>query len=142
MRYIRSYEEERKKFSLDCHFYKKDYKKDDISIAFKKRSDLITAGYTYFNPATNKFETVEFCDYSHPATSLSVRARNVSRYVSNETPNDLSMERRQDVLVVRLHDGLLVCHDDVSRERNEDVPLVRLHDISNKPQMKHPKMSQ
>ena len=37
MRYIRSYEEERKKFSLDCHFYKKDYKKDDISIAFKKR---------------------------------------------------------------------------------------------------------
>ena len=29
------------------------------------------------------------------------------RYVSNETPNDLSMERRQDFSVVRLYDVLL-----------------------------------
>ena len=60
------------------------------------------------------------------------------RYLSNETPNDISLERRQDILVVRLHDVLLVCHDDVSRERNDNVPSVRLHDFSNKCQMKHP----
>ena len=40
------------------------------------------------------------------------------RYVSNETPNNVSVERRQDVSV------------------------VRLHDISNKSQMKHPMTSQ
>ena len=41
------------------------------------------------------------------------------RYVSNETPNNVSMERRQDVSGVRLHDVLLVCHDDISRGYNE-----------------------
>ena len=58
-------------------------------------------------------------------------------YVSNETPNAVSVERRQDVLVVRLHDILLERCDNVSRGRNNDVPSVRLLDVSNKPQMKH-----
>ena len=52
------------------------------------------------------------------------------RYVSNETPNNVS--------VVRLHAVLLECGDDVSRGRYDDFPSVRLHNVSNKSQMKHP----
>ena len=64
------------------------------------------------------------------------------RYISNETPNNVSVERRQDASVVRLHNILLVCCGDVSWGRNDDVPSVRLHDVSNKSQMKHPMTSQ
>ena len=60
------------------------------------------------------------------------------RYVSNETPNDLSIERRQDVSLVRLHDVLLERYEDVSRGCNNDVLSVRLPDILSKFQMKHP----
>ena len=42
-------------------------------------------------------------------------------YVSNETPTDVSVERRQHVLVVRLHDILLERRGDVSRGRNNDT---------------------
>ena len=42
------------------------------------------------------------------------------------------MERRQDVLVVRLHGVLLERHNDVSRGRKNDAPSLRLHDVSNK----------
>ena len=59
-------------------------------------------------------------------------------YVSNETPNEVSMERCQDVSVVRLHDILLESRDGISRGRNNDVSSVRLHDVSRKSQMKHP----
>ena len=58
---IRSHKEERKKLNLDCHFYKKDL--FDITISFKKRSDVLTTGYTYFDATTNKNETIEFYDY-------------------------------------------------------------------------------
>ena len=37
------------------------------------------------------------------------------RYVSNETPNDVSVKRRQDVSGVRLHDVLLECCDNLSK---------------------------
>ena len=53
------------------------------------------------------------------------------RYVSNETPNDVSVKRRQDVPVVRLQDVIKERCDNVSRVRNNQVPLVRLHDVSN-----------
>ena len=43
------------------------------------------------------------------------------RYVFNETPNDVSMERRKDVSVECLHKVLLEHRDDVSRGRNNDV---------------------
>ena len=46
--------------------------------------------------------------------------------------NDVSMERRQDVSVVRLYDVLLECHNDVSKGRNNDAPSLRLRDILNK----------
>ena len=53
----RSYEKERKKFKLDCHFYKKNYL---IQLSFLK---VLTAGYTYFDTTTNKTETIKFSDY-------------------------------------------------------------------------------
>ena len=61
-------------------------------------------------------------------TSLCTSQRHRS-YVSNETPNDPSMERRQNVSVVRLHDILLERCDDVSRGHNIDFPSVRLLDV-------------
>ena len=77
------------------------------------------------------------------------RSIDVSLYVPgmsqvrlNKTPNDVSVELRQDVSVVRLHNVLLVCRDDISWGRNDNVPSVRLHDVSNKAQMKHPTTSQ
>ena len=64
------------------------------------------------------------------------------RFVPNKTPNDVSLECRQGVSVVRLHDVLLEHRDDVLKGPNNDVPSVSLHDVSNKSQMKHPTMSQ
>ena len=58
-----------------------------------------------------------------PVSCMSQRRR---RYVSNETPNDASVECRQDVSVVRLQDVLLVCRDHVSRGRNDDTSPRRL----------------
>ena len=49
---IRSYKKERKKINLDCHFYQKDL--FDITIPFKKRSDVFTTGPTYFDTTTKK----------------------------------------------------------------------------------------
>ena len=81
-------------------------------------------------------------NYAHPATrrcgdvvttSLCTSQRR-RRYVSNETPNDVS--------VVCLHDVLLECRGNVSRGRNEDVPSVRIHEVSSKSQMKLPTTSQ
>ena len=60
------------------------------------------------------------------------------RYVSNETPSDVLVERLKDVSIVRLHDILLERRDNVSRGRNNDVPSVRLFDASNKSQVKNP----
>ena len=63
------------------------------------------------------------------------------RYVSNKTPNDVSIERRQDVSVVCLNDVLLECRDDVSWGSNNDVLSLHLLDVSNKSKMKHPTIS-
>ena len=71
-----------------------------------------------------------------PCTSQQCR-----RYVSNETPNDVSEERCLDVSVVHLYDVLFERRDDVLRGRNNDVPSVSLHDVSNKSQLKHPTTS-
>ena len=85
-------------------------------------------------------------EFPHPAkrrrenvvmTSLCTPQRR-RRYVSNETPNDVSMKLHQDVSVVRIHDILLECRDNVSRGHNNAVSSVRLYDVSEKSQMKHP----
>ena len=52
------------------------------------------------------------------------------RYVSNETPSDVSMVRHHDILLERC--------DGVSKGRNNDVSSVRLRDVTNNSQMKHP----
>ena len=89
-------------------------------------------------------------NYTPPGKETSWRRRNYvslyvparRKYVSKETPDDVSVERRQVVSGVPLHDVLLECRDDVLRGRNNDFPSVRFHDISNKSQMKHPTKSQ
>ena len=58
------------------------------------------------------------------------------RYVSNETPNDVSVKRHQDVPVVRLHNVLLECCDNVSRGCNDDVPSVGFRNVSPRSHMK------
>ena len=73
-----------------------------------------------FTPTRQQVVTMSLC--------TSQRRR---RYVSNETPNDVLMERCQDVSVVRLHNVLLESRDDVSRGRNSDVPSVRLKQVLN-----------
>ena len=75
------------------------------------------------------------------ATSLCTSQQRCS-YVSNETPNNVSVERHQDFSVIRLLDILLERCDDVSRGHNSDVSSVRLLDVSNKSQMKHLMTSQ
>ena len=62
--------------------------------------------------------------------------------VSNEKHNNVSVEHRQDVLVVPLHNVLMERRYNVSRGRLNDVPSVRLYIVSIKPQMKHPTTSQ
>ena len=52
------YEEGRRKFNLNCHFYKHDL--FDITILLKKRADVLTTGYTYFYTTTSKIKTIEF----------------------------------------------------------------------------------
>ena len=86
------------------------------------------------DPATRRHDDVIM-------TSLCTFQRR-HRYVSHETPNKVSVERRQDVSEAPLHDVLLARCDNVLRGRNSDVPLVRLHDTSNNTQMKHPATSQ
>ena len=62
-------------------------------------------------------------DYTHPeirprgnvAMTSHGTSQRCHRYVSNETPNDVSMDRRHNVSVVRLHDILLESCGDVSR---------------------------
>ena len=70
--------------------------------------------YTSAHPVTRR------CGYVVTTSLCTSQQR--WRYVSNETPNDISVVCHQDVSVVRIH----------------DVPLVRLSDVSCNSQMKHP----
>ena len=53
------------------------------------------------------------------------------RYVSDEISNNVSLERRQDVSMVCLHDVVKERRDNISRVRNNNVPLVCRRDVSN-----------
>ena len=70
------------------------------------------------------------------------QVRLTQRNEKNETPNDVLVERCQDISLVRLQYILLERNDDVSIGRYNDVPSVRLLYVSNKSQMKHPTTSQ
>ena len=63
-------------------------------------------------------------------TSLCTQQQRL-RNVSNETPNNVSLERRQDVSVVDFHDVLLERRDNVLKGHNNDVPSVRSKQVSN-----------
>ena len=93
----------------------------------------LNATHNFIKKIPNKREL------SYPALCTSQQCR---WYVSKEAPNGISLERRPDVSVVRLHDVLLECRDDVLRGRYDNVPSVCLYDVSNKSQMKHPTTSQ
>ena len=103
----------------------------------------ICCGVHIFNPcpfpSSNKTSWRRRGDVVATSLCTSQRCR---RYVSNETPNDVSMVHRQDVSVVRVHNVLLEYRDDVSRGRSNNFPPVRLHDVSNRSKMKHPTTSQ
>ena len=65
-------------------------------------------------------------------TSIDTSAQHL-KLVSQETPNDGSVVRRQDGSVVRLQD--------VAQERCSNVSKVPNHNVSSKSQMKHPMKS-
>ena len=95
-------------------------------------------------------EIIKNNKYTHPrirrrgnvVTTSVCTSQQHRRYVSNETLNDVSVERHQDVSVVHLHDVLLKCREDVSRGHNDDFPSVCLYDVSHKSQMKQARTSQ
>ena len=62
--------------------------------------------YVITHPATGR--------YGKAVTTSLCTSQQRRRYVLNETPNNISVERRQYVSVVLLHNVLLVCRDDVS----------------------------
>ena len=76
--------------------------------------------------------------FTHPArgrrdnvVSTSFRpSQRRRRYFSNKTPNDVSVERHQDVSVAHPQDVIKERRGNFSRERNNDVPLVRLQEVS------------
>ena len=85
-----------------------------------------------------------FLNSVHPTrqqdvVTMSQRRR---RYVSNETPNGVSVELSQDVSVFLLNSALLVCCNNVSRGRNNDASSVYLEEFSSKSQTKNQTTSQ
>ena len=91
--------------------------------------DIFSVSFTKFLRASSRPALRRRGDIA--ATSLSTSQQR-GRYVSNETPNDVLTERRQDVSVVSPYDVLLERHNDVSKGRNNEAPSLRLHDVSNK----------
>ena len=90
---IRSYEEERKKINLDCHFYKKDL--FDLNSLFKKRSDVLTTDYTYFNTTTNKIETIECYDYYNRLKDFGFKWENdLVKYEITLSTNQKQIEKK------------------------------------------------
>ena len=74
-------------------------------------------------------------DIASTSFCLSQRRR---KYISNETPNEVSVELCQNFSVVRLYNVMKKRLDKVSRICNSNIPLIRLHNVSNQSHMKHP----
>lgn len=53
---MRSYKREK-----ECHLFFPDL--FDLTLPFKKRSEILITGYTYFDIITKKTKTIEFYDY-------------------------------------------------------------------------------
>ena len=95
-----------------------------------------------FQKMLNSWSHAEIRRRGDVVTTSLCTSQQCRRYFSNETPNDVLVERCLDVSVVHLYDVLFEPRDDVLRGRNNNVPSVSLHDISNKSQLKHPTTSQ
>ena len=119
---------------VSFYSYTKWYKTSNQILDKMSVSDRAEAFNEITHSATRRHSNVV-------TTSLRTSQRRRS-YVSNETPNNVSVERHQVVSVVRLLNILMERRDDVSRGRNNDFSLVRLLDVSNKYQMKHLTTSQ
>ena len=72
---------------------------------------------------------------------LSARPSDVAITSQVKQPNDISIEHRQDVSVLRLYNVLLDNQKGVWKKRNNDDLSLRLYDVSNMAQLKHPKTS-
>ena len=89
---IRSYEEE-KKLTKTVIFIEKDL--FDITISFKKRSDVLTTGYTYFDTSVNKTETIEFYDYYNQLKDFGFKWENdYIRYEINLSTDQKQIEQK------------------------------------------------
>ena len=99
---------------------------------------FMTKYLTHFTKVLNLFNLIQ---PSHPAikrrgyvlTMSLCTSQQRRRYVSNETLNDVSVERRQDISVVCFHNVLLECCEDISRGRK--ATSHQYHNVSNKSQM-------
>ena len=58
---IRTYSKEKENFKLDLRIYNKE--SFDVTIPFKKRTDVLIKSFQYYNTTTKKQETMEFYDY-------------------------------------------------------------------------------
>ena len=58
---ITTYSKEKEKFKLDLRIYNEE--SFDVTIPFKKRTDVSINGFQYYNTTTTKQETIEFYDY-------------------------------------------------------------------------------
>ena len=53
--------QKKKKVNLDLKIYNEDLL--DVSIPFKRRTDVLVNGFQYYDTVTQKQETIEFHDY-------------------------------------------------------------------------------
>ena len=58
---ITTYSKEKEKFKLDLRIYNEE--SFDVTIPFKKRTDVSINGFQYYDTTTKKQETIEFYDY-------------------------------------------------------------------------------
>ena len=115
-----------------------------LKFLFNKWRGLLKTNKRNFYSSKYNIYFLMFLNSIHPTrqqdvVTMSQRRR---RYVSNETPNGVSVELCQDVSVFLLNSALLVCCDNVSRGRNNDASSVHLEEVSSKSQTKNQTTSQ
>ena len=132
----------------DCNQFSETMRKRCNPSAHKRAQTQKSSGYWQW--LTKSTECCCLKETSHPtlrhrgnvATTSLCTSHWCRRYVSHETPNNVSMERRQDVSVIHLLHVLLERCNDVLKGRNIDIQSLHPHDVSKKSQMKHPMTSQ
>ena len=75
-----------------------------------------------FQKMLNSWSHAEIRRRGDVVTTSLCTSQQCRRYFSNETPNDVLVERCLDVSVVHLYDVLFEPRDDVLRGRNNNFP--------------------